>query len=291
MRIRLGFEIAVTVPSPTPMVLMLNVRPEITGSLTRPDEIFLVPDIETSTYTDTFGNTCLRLVAPPGTLTMSADTVRETDGSLDALNSDALQIPIEELPDDALQFLLASRYCEVDLLGSFAWNTFGDTAGGWARVQAVNTWVNRHVTFGYQHARATKTAMDVFNEKNGVCRDYQHLAVTLCRALGIPARYATGYLGDIRRPQTDSPMDFSAWYQVFLDNRWWDFDARYDERFYGRTLMAVGRDAADVALMTTFGRHTLDKFFVVTQEIGDHEADATEAAWDGLTPDEQQRDL
>ena len=134
MRIRLGFEIAVTVPSPTPMVLMLNVRPEIAGSLTRPDEIFLVPDIETSTYTDTFGNTCLRLVAPPGTLTMSADTVRETDGSLDPLNPDALQIPIEELPDDTLQFLLASRYCEVDLLGSFAWNTFGDTAPGWARI-------------------------------------------------------------------------------------------------------------------------------------------------------------
>ena len=290
MRIRLGYEIVVTVPAPTPMVLMLNVRPEVLPSLTRPDTPFVSPDIETSTYTDVFGNTCVRLVAPPGTLTLSADTVRESDGSYDPVNHDALQIPIEELPDDTLQFLLASRYCEVDLLGTFAWDTFGYTAPGWARVQAINDFAHKHITFGYHHARSTKTAMDVFNEKTGVCRDYQHLAVTLCRALGIPARYATGYLGDIRRPITPGPMDFSAWYQVWLDNRWWDFDARHNTPFIGRTLMAVGRDAADVALMTTFGRHSLDKFLVITDEIGEQEPDATEAAWEGLTPDEQHRD-
>lgn len=287
MRIRLGYEIAVTVPAPTPMVLMLNVRPEVTGRLSRPDTPFLFPDVETTTYTDTFGNTCVRLVAPPGKFTMSADTIVEDDGLPDPINTNALQIPIEDLPSESLQFLLASRYCEVDLLSQFAWDNFGYTKPGWERVQAVNTWAHRHVTFGYHHARSTKTAMDVFNEKTGVCRDYQHLAVTLCRALGIPARYATGYLGDIRLPVSAAPMDFSAWYQVYLDNQWWDFDARHDKPFIGRTLMAVGRDAADVALMTTFGAHTLDKFIVITDEIPENEPDATEAAWNGLTPDKQ----
>ncbi len=287
MRIRIGYEIAVTVPAPTPMILMLNVRPEVTGRLSRPDTPFLFPDVPTQTYTDGFGNTCVRLVAPPGSLTMSADTVIEDSGVPDPVNHSAMQIPIEDLPNDALQFLLASRYCEVDLLSGIAWDTFGNTPLGWGRVQAVNNFVHRHVAFGYQHARPTKTAMNTFNEKTGVCRDYQHLAVTFCRALGIPARYATGYLGDIRQTPVPGPMDFSAWYQVYLDNRWWNFDARHNRPFIGRTLMGVGRDAADVALMTTFGAHSLDKFVVITDEIGETEPDATEAAWNGLTPDKQ----
>jgi len=267
MRIRLGYEIAVTVAAPTPIVLMLNVRPEISGRLSRPDTPFLYPDIDTTEYIDSFGNRCVRLVAPTGTLLMSAEAVLEDTGEPDAANPDAIQMPIEELPHETLQFLLASRYCEVDRLSQFAWDTFGGTAPGWHRVQAVNEWVHQHVTFGYQHARSTKTAVDVLEERTGVCRDFQHLAVTLCRSLGIPTRYATGYLGEIGVPPSEVPVDFSAWYQVYLEGEWWDFDARHNRPRIGRTLMAVGRDAADVALMTTFGAHTLDKFVVITEEV------------------------
>lgn len=287
MRIRLGYEIAVSVTAPTPMILMLNVRPEVAPRLERPDAAFVFPDVETSEYIDGFGNRCVRLVAPPGTITLSADTVVRAPDTADPVSQGAMQHPIQDLPDDTLQFLLASRYCEVDELSNAAWDRFGNTAPGWARVQAVCDFVHNHVTFGYQHARATKTAVDVLSERTGVCRDYQHLAVTFCRALGVPARYATGYLGDIRVPPVPGAMDFSAWFQVYLDNRWWDFDARFNTPRVGRTLMAVGRDAADVALMTTFGKHNLDKFLVVAEEIAQNAPDATEAAWEGLTPDKQ----
>ena len=268
MRIRLGYEIAVNVVAPTPIILMLNVRPELEARLSRPDTPFLFPDIPTSDYIDGFGNRCVRLVAPPGTLTISADTVIEDSGAVDDYAPDAMQLPIEDLPHDVLQFLLASRYCEVDRLSNLAWETFGHTRPGWERVQAINEWVHNHVIFGYEYARSTKTALDVLTEKNGVCRDYQHLAVTFCRAMGIPTRYATGYLGEVRVPNPSAnAMDFSAWYQVYLEGRWWDFDARHNKPRIGRTLMAVGRDAADVALMTTFGTHTLDKFIVITEEV------------------------
>jgi transglutaminase-like putative cysteine protease len=179
----------------------------------------------------------------------------------------AREIPVADLPPEALVFLLNSRYCEVDLLSYTAAQLFGGMAPGWQRVQAICDWVHENVTFGYQFASATKTALDVYRERRGVCRDFQHLAITLCRSLNIPARYATGYLGDIRVPVTDAPMDFSAWFEAYLDGRWWAFDARNNEPRVGRVLMATGRDATDVAITTSFGDARLVHFEVTADEV------------------------
>lgn len=268
MRIRIGYDIITRQSAPTPMVLLLHVRPEVAPALIQPDDLQVTPEIPVHLFTDNFGNRSARLVAPVGSLRMTAEAVVEDDGELDEYAPDAIQHPIEGLPDECLPFLLASRYCEVDQLSAFAWEKFGNTAPGWGRVQAVCDFVHNHVAFGYKYARSTKTAADVLEEGNGVCRDYQHLAVTLCRALGIPARYTSGYLGSIRVPDDGSPMDFSAWFEVYLSGRWWAFDARYNKRRYGRTMMSAGRDAADTALLTTFGLHELERFEVYCTEIG-----------------------
>lgn len=267
MQIRLGYEIVTHQSGPTPMVLLLHTRPELKSRLLKPDDLHLTPDVSTHEYLDSFGNRCVRLLAPAGPLTFSCDALIEDDEQPDPVAWDAEQHPIQNLPDEMLQFLLASRYCEVDQLSGVAWERFGKTAPGWGRVQAVCDFVHNHVTFGYAYASSTKTATDVLEEGRGVCRDYQHLAIALCRALGIPTRYATGYLGDLRIAPVPGPMDFSAWFQVYLGGQWWDFDARFNTPRIGRTLMAVGRDAADVALITSFGPHRLDKFEVICEEV------------------------
>ena len=272
MYIRLGFDIRVRVPHPTPMILLLHTRPELASIFRTPETLHVEPQTPITEYLDSFGNRCTRLVAPVGELRLTLNSLIENSGEPDVIVPDAMQSTIENLPPECLQYLLPSRYCEVDKLSGFAWDTFGTTNLGWSRVQAVNEYVHRHIEFGYAYADATKTAVGVWEEKRGVCRDYQHLAVTLCRCLGIPARYATGYIGDIRVPPTPGAMDFSAWYQVYLGGRWYDFDARYNTPRVGRTLMAVGRDAADVALMTTFGRHTLEQFLVIDEEVSDEVA-------------------
>jgi transglutaminase-like putative cysteine protease len=268
MQIRLGYDIVTRQSAPTPMVLLLHTRPELKPAMTRPDDLHITPEVPTHEYTDPFGNRCVRVVAPAGSVRFHTDALIEDDGQLDVAAPDAAQDPIQDLPDACLPFLLGSRYCEVDRLSDFAWETFSKAPLGWGRVQAVCDWVHNHVTFGYAYANPTKTASDVLAEGRGVCRDYQHLAVTLCRCLGIPARYATGYLGDIRVPPVPGPMDFSAWFQAYLGGRWYDFDARFNTPRIGRTLMAVGRDAADVALITSFGPHHLEKFDVICEEVG-----------------------
>jgi transglutaminase-like putative cysteine protease len=267
MQIRIGYDIVTRQRYPTPMVLMLHTRPEITPSLSRSDDPQLSPETPTHTYIDSFGNRCVRLVAPVGSLRITADALREHDGSLEEYAPGACQHSIDELPDECLQFLLGSRYCEVDKLTPFAWEKFAHTPLGWERVQAVADFVHNHVTFGYEYASSTKTAVDVLEEARGVCRDFQHLAVALCRCLGIPARYATGYLGEIRMPPLPGAMDFSAWFEAYLGGRWYTFDARFNDRRIGRSLMAVGRDAADVALITSFGPHELEKFEVTCEEF------------------------
>jgi transglutaminase-like putative cysteine protease len=183
------------------------------------------------------------------------------------VNRLAREISVEDLPDQTLLYLLSSRYCEVDLLSNTAAELFGGLPRGWRRVQAVCDWVHDHLTFGYQHARSTRTALEAYHERTGVCRDFQHLAITLCRCLNIPARYATGYLGDIGVPVMPLPMDFSAWFEVYLENRWWTFDARHNTPRIGRILIATGRDAADVAITTSFGTACLRKFEVFTDEV------------------------
>lgn len=267
MLIRLGYDIAFDVPAPVPMVALLNVHPSRTGDLREPDQLIITPAVETRGYHDNFGNWCCRFVAPAGEVSLRNSTLIADSGEPDPVKPDAQPVPIHDLPNDALQFLLNSRYCEVDRMLNIASDLFGGIPRGWGLVQAICEWVHAKVTFGYAFANPTKTALDVFTERRGVCRDFQHLAITLCRAMNIPARYATGYLGDIGVPVNPAPMDFSAWFEVFLENRWWAFDARHNTPRIGRVLIAVGRDASDVAMTTSFGAANLKRFQVVTEEV------------------------
>lgn len=267
MLIRLGYDIQFQIPAPVPMIALLNVHPSRVSDLREPDVLQVEPEIPVTPYSDSFGNICTRFVAPEGLLRLHTSTLIEDSGQPDEEKLDAIQHPVEDLPDEVLRFLLPSRYCEVDLLVNVATELFGSTDPGWGRVQAVCDWVNKKVEFGYHYARSTKTALDVYTERAGVCRDFQHLCISFCRALNIPARYTTGYLGDIGVPISPSPMDFSAWFEVYLEGRWWTFDGRHNARRIGRILMATGRDAADVALTTSFGRAPLNLFKVITDEV------------------------
>jgi transglutaminase-like putative cysteine protease len=267
MRIRLGYDIQFDVPVSAPVVAMLNVHPSRAGDLLEPDLLRIEPDVRQEQYTDTFGNLCCRFTAPVGPIRLWNSTLIEDSGKVDAQYPAAREIPVADLPPETLLFLLASRYCEVDLLSNTAAQLFGGIAPGWQRVQAICDWVHNHITFGYQFASPTKTALDAYRDRTGVCRDYQHLAITFCRCLNIPARYATGYLGDILVPPTDAVMDFSAWFEVYLEGRWWTFDARNNEPRVGRVLMATGRDATDVAITTSFGHASLVHFEVTTDEV------------------------
>jgi len=265
MLIRLGYDLQFEIPRPVSMVTLLYVHPSRAMDLVEADVMRTDPMVAVEDYTDGFGNRVGRFVAPAGRIRLTGSTLIEDSGEPDPVCLDAKEHPVEDLPNEVLQFLINSRYCEVDRLSAVAMDLFGGIEPGWGRVQAICDWVHQKVAFGYHHARATKTALDVFTERVGVCRDFQHLAITFCRALNIPARYATGYLGDIGVPKK-LPMDFSAWFEVYLDGRWWAFDARNNTPRIGRTLMAVGRDASDVALTTSFGIANLIGFEVVSEE-------------------------
>ncbi len=267
MILRLGYDIQFEIPSPVAMVALLNVHPSRAADLRAPDELRVEPWTNLEHFIDSFGNRCTRFVAQRGTLRLSNSTLLHDSGFADPVKLNAREVPVQQLPYDILPYLLNSRYCEVDRFTQIASDLFGGIAPGWGRVQAICNWVHSNVSFGYQYARPTKTALDVFTERFGVCRDFQHLAVTLCRALNIPARYASGYLGDIGVPAVASPMDFSAWFEVYLDDRWWIFDARHNQPRYGRVLMATGRDASDVAMTTSFGMANLTSFSVVSEEL------------------------
>lgn len=267
MLIRAGYELTFQLPVPVTMLSLLHTHPQRAQTLRQPEKLRVTPQIPIELYSDVFNNTVGRINAPAGELTLSNDFVAQDSGLPDAVNPDAIQHPVEELPTETLQFLLNSRYCEVDLMTAIAWDLFSRSRPGWARVQAICDFCNGHVTFDYGAARSTKTARDVYYEKRGVCRDFSHLAITFCRCMNIPARYATGYLGDIGIPPVPYPMDFSAWFEVYLSGRWWTFDARHNKPRIGRILMARGRDATDVALTTTFGSSNLTGFKVWTDEV------------------------
>jgi transglutaminase-like putative cysteine protease len=273
MLIRLGYDIQFDIPAITPMVALLHVHPSREPDLLEPHVLHLEPEIEATEYIDGFGNRCTRFVAQPGPLRLSNTTLIADSGVPDEVNLNAREVPVGDVPSEYLCYLLNSRYCEVDRFSSIAFELFGHVSPGWARVQAICDWVNAKVRFSYPHARPTKSALDVYTERIGVCRDFQHLAVTFCRAMNIPARYATGHLGDIGVP-VGGPMDFSAWFEVYLENRWWTFDARHNTPRIGRVLMAVGRDASDVAITTSFGQANLTHFTVVTDEIQSHSSEA-----------------
>lgn len=267
MLIRLGYDIQFEMPSAATMIAMLRVHPSRAGNLRNPDWIQTDPQVPINEYTDSFGNVCSRFVTPAGPLRLFSSALIGDSGELDPVNPQAPQIPVQNLPPEVLRFLLASRYCEVDRFGDTAQNLFGQTQPGWQRVQAICSWVHQNITFGYHLARPTKTALDVYTERGGVCRDFQHLAITFCRCMGIPARYATGYLGDIGVPPDAAPMDFAAWFEAYLGDRWWTFDARHNTPRIGRVLLATGRDAADVAITTSFGIALMKSFTVVTEEV------------------------
>lgn len=248
------------------MLAMLYVHPSREADLLEADELSIDPAVPMTSYVDGWGNRVGRFSAPAGHLRLFGSTMVQDSGMADPVNWGAREHPVEDLPDEVLTFLLSSRYCEVDRLSATAFELFGGLIPGWGRVQAVCDWVHQKVSFNYHQTRASKTAMDVYTERNGVCRDFQHLAITFCRALNIPARYATGYLPDIGIPPKP-PMDFSAWFEVYLEGRWWVFDARNNRPRVGRVLMAIGRDAADVALTTSFGWANLSSFTVVGEEV------------------------
>ncbi len=277
MRILSEFDIHFDLPAPTPFVTLLHNHPSLDRQLRFPSD----PDallraehldrgastpIDLNLYSDCFGNRCTRFLAPAGELRLSGSNIVEAPEIPDEIQTAATQANIQDLPNAVLQFLLASRYCEVDQMGPIATDLFGHTTPGWARAIYIRDWVHNHVRFDYKSARPTKTALDVFTERVGVCRDFQHLAITLSRALNIPARYVTGHLGDIRHAYSGAG-DFSAWYEVFLSNRWWSMDARHNDPRHGRILMATGRDATDVAITTTFGIANLTYFYVESNEV------------------------
>ena len=267
MILRIGYDIRFQIPAPVPLITLLNVHPSRVADLRAPDELRIEPAVPMESYRDSFGNYSARFVARPGSLRLSNSTLIRDSGFPDLVSPQAREVPIQELPHEVLRYLYNSRYCEVDRFATIAVDLFGAVPRGWPRVQAVCDWVHAGVAFGYRHARPTKTAFDTFTERCGVCRDFQHLAITLCRALNIPARYATGYLGDIRVPAAPSPMDFSAWFEVYLEDRWWTFDARHNTPRVGRVLMAIGRDASDVAMTTSFGMANLTQFTVISEEV------------------------
>jgi transglutaminase-like putative cysteine protease len=267
MQIRIGFDIAYECQQRTPFLLTLRVHPSRAGDLVRPDIITADPPVVITEYTDGFGNLCSRAVLPPGRTHFTADAIINDPGVPDPIVPDAIQHDIADLPPECLVYLLGSRYCETDKLSETAWQLFGNTPLGWGRVQAICDYVHNHIRFGYEMARPTKSASDVHVERGGVCRDFAHLAVTFCRCMNIPARYVTGYLGDIGVPYDPAPMDFSAWFQAYLGGRWHTFDARHNHPRIGRILMATGRDASDVAISNSFGMTLLAGFKVWTDEV------------------------
>jgi transglutaminase-like putative cysteine protease len=269
LSLRIGYEIVLEAPAPTPMLLMLYAHPDLAMRLENPDIMRIEPVVPISDYIDSMGNRAARIVAPAGVLRISSQNIYTGAGLPDERDPSAIQHSIDQLPPHTLRFLLGSRYCEVDRLTGAAWGLFGKIPAGHARVQAICDWIQQNIEFGYRYARSNKTAVDVYTERRGVCRDFMHLAITFCRAMGIPARYATGYLSDVGEPEpvVPEPMDFSAFLEVFLGGRWWPVDARYNRPRIGRILMARGRDAVDVALTTSFGPTRLIKFSVVTEQI------------------------
>jgi transglutaminase-like putative cysteine protease len=267
MKIKIGYEFIYNFPQPTPMILTTSIHYSRASDIVIPDHMRTEPSVPITAYRDGFGNWCNRIVAPQGCMRIFANGVINDSGLHDPVVTSAMQHPVEDLPEETLVFLLGSRYCETDVLSQAAWNLFGNSAPGWARVQAICDFVHNQIVFNYEHSSPTRTAWQAFNERAGVCRDYTHLAIAFCRCMNIPARYCTGYLGDMGTPPPYGVGDFAAWLDVYLGGRWYTFDPRNNMPRIGRVLIARGRDASDVAITTTFGPNTLESFQVFTDEV------------------------
>jgi len=267
MRIRVGYEFVYSLPQPTPMILSVSIHYSRASDVVTPDHLTTDPSVLVSGYRDGFGNWCSRILAPAGRIRIKSSGVVRDTGFPDVVVPYAQQHAVTELPEETLVFLLGSRYCETDLLSPVAWQLFGTMQRGWPLVQAICNYVHDRITFDYQKARATRTAWEAYNERSGVCRDFAHLAIALCRCMNIPARYCTGYLGDIGTPPPYGVPDLAAWMEVYVGGGWYIFDPRNNVPRIGRVLIARGRDAADVAIVTTFGPNTLESFHIWTDEI------------------------
>ena len=262
MQLRIGYELIYSFPQPTPIILVLNVHQSRVADLIVPDRVITEPALPANAYRDLFGNLCHRLLAPAGRLRITTDATIRDSGRPDEVVPNAWQDPVEDLPEDTLVYLLGSRYCESDVLCQTAWQLFGGTTPGYPRVQAICDYVHNYLTFDYKLARPTRSAADAFHERTGVCRDFAHLSISFCRAMNIPARYCTGYLGDVGTEPPYPPGDFAAWFEAWIGGRWHIFDPRNNVPRMSRVLMARGRDAADVAITTTFGPNYLEGFKV-----------------------------
>jgi transglutaminase-like putative cysteine protease len=267
--IQIGYELVFYCTQDTPMILMVNVHYSRAADIAIPDILVTDPVTPINAYRDGFGNCCTRIVAPAGRICLKSTGVVRDSAKPDAVTASAEQHALQDLPEESLVFLLGSRYCETDLLSNVAWSRFGQTPPGWPRVQAICDFVHNHIAFDYQQARATRTAWEAFNEGVGVCRDYTHLAIAFCRCMNIPARYCTGYLGDMGTLPPYGVPDFAAWFEGYLGGAWHTFDPRNNVPRIGRVLIARGRDATDVAITTTFGPNTLESFKVWTDEIAE----------------------
>ena len=278
MRVSIGFRLRYSLSQPTPLIAMLNVHYSRFGDLERADYLVTSPSVPLESYRDGFGNWCTRMVAPAGEFTLSSDGIFRDAGLPDPVAPNAAQHAVQDLPFETLVYLLGSRYCDTDLLSDEAWRLFERTEPGWARVQAICDYVHEGVSFDYMQASSTRTASQTLAGRQGVCRDFAHLAIAFCRCMNIPARYCTGYLSDIGEPEPHPPGDFAAWMEVFLDGHWWVFDPRNNTRRTARILFARGRDAADVPLTQTFGPNTLTEFTVWTDELPDEAAEVAAGA-------------
>jgi transglutaminase-like putative cysteine protease len=267
MLIQAGYQISIACNCETPLMALVSIHPSRANDLRSPAIIASNGPAPLVASLDEFGNVRTRTIAPAGILELSTQFVVQDTGLPDEVAPWAMEVPVSQLPDESISFLLGSRYCETDRLSDVAWSLFGNAPRGWARVQAIANYVHGRLTFGYEFARTTRTAWEAYEERVGVCRDFAHLAIALCRCMNIPARYATGYLGDIGVPPVPAPMDFSAWFEVYLGGRWFTFDARHNHPRVGRILVARGRDAADCAITTTFGASQLTQFDIVTLEL------------------------
>ncbi|TGD42169.1 transglutaminase family protein [Pseudotabrizicola sediminis] len=277
MLIRYGYDFTLFCAVETPVVTMVSARPERSGDMERPEVHTRSPDVPEEVYTDSFGNICRRFTAPAGTIRLQGEGFMYDSGAHDPVTPDAVEHPVSDLPDEALMYLLSSRYCEVDKLSQVAWDQFGHLAPGWSKVQAICDYVHSQIRFNYADARNNRTAFDAWQEGRGVCRDFAHLAITLCRAMNIPARYVNGQLGDFGIPYTADPMDYAAWMEVYLGGAWHTFDPRNNKRRIGRIVIAYGRDAVDVPMITSFGPHELRNFKVITDEVTDSNMSQTAA--------------
>jgi transglutaminase-like putative cysteine protease len=269
MKIHVGYELIYNCPQPTPMILVLNVHYSRASDIVTSDYLTTDPSIPITAYRDVFGNWCSRIVAPIGRIRLKSSVVVRDTGEPDPVVTAAQQHAVEDLPEESLVYLMGSRYCETDRLSDVAWQLFGQSPPGWARVQAICDYVHNHITFDYENARSTRTAWEAFHERTGVCRDFAHLAIAFCRCMNIPARYCTGYLSDIGIPPPYGVMDFAAWFEAYIGGRWYTFDPRNNVPRIGRVLIARGRDAVDVAISTAFGPNTLEGFKVWTDEIAE----------------------